>query len=1010
MSSIFISYSRKDIEFARRVVDALAENDLDTWIDWQSIPKGEDWKQEIDRGIEAAETFIFLMSPDSAKSEICNLEIAHALENNKRIIPIVIRDINLQDFHSEISGKEISRRNWIFCRDQTDDFNNAIQDTIETIQTDYDWVKYHTKLQVRALEWERSDQERSLLYRGKELGNAEIQLAANTSKDPIPTELQHSFVLKSRQATDRQRRVITSVTITGIIVLAVLAVTALFQANEATSQAATAQANEAIAQTERSNAEASAEEARRQANIARAGELAALALIEQDKHFDLALLFGLESFYTQETLRSKGTLLTLLNSHPGWDVLSSGHRGGVSSTAFSPDGEILASGDSVGNIILWELRDRTVPSQLAVFEGNIISSVQSIAFSPDGKTLAAGYSDFFTILNINIPVDTIILWDISDPTAPSQLTAIEGNGYSVNSVAFGPDGETLISGDDNGTIILWDINDPTTPSQVAAFAGNKYNAVTDIAISPDGMMLASGYSDIGVIAVNALILWDISDPTSPSQLATLEGHSSSVYSVAFSPDGETLASGGSDNALILWDIRVPTNPSQLVTLDGQSSSVINVAFSPDGGTLASVSGGDITFWDISDLTNPSQQATLGGPIGNVSFNPDGKTLAAGNGDNILISWNFHDLTTPARLASLEESSFNSIAFSPDEKILAAGGSNNIILWNINDPTAPSQLAKLEGNLAFEGVSFSIVLSIAFSPDGKTLASGYSDQGDLQNGNYPNNTIILWDISNPTAPSQLATPEGHDESVNSVAFSPDGKTLASGSFDNTIILWDISNRDVPSKLITLDEHNEAVYNVAFSPDGKTLVSQDSTGTIILWNVSDPTSPSQYTTLEGPGGFTDNNLAFNPDGKTLASGGSTIFLWDISDLTSPSQLATLEGFGGTITSLSFSPDGKTLALGGSTIFLWDISDLTAPSQYTTLEGSGDVDSVAFSPDGKTLVSGGREGIIVWDMNPLSWVQRTCQRVGRNFTLAEWAQYFPGEEYRKTCEQWPAGEQRK
>jgi len=106
MSSIFISYSRKDIDFARQIVDALSENDLDTWIDWQSIPKGEDWKQEIDRGIEGAETFIFLMSPDSAKSEICNLEIAHALNNNKRIIPIVIRDTNPQDFHFEIRKKK----------------------------------------------------------------------------------------------------------------------------------------------------------------------------------------------------------------------------------------------------------------------------------------------------------------------------------------------------------------------------------------------------------------------------------------------------------------------------------------------------------------------------------------------------------------------------------------------------------------------------------------------------------------------------------------------------------------------------------------------------------------------------------------------------------------------------------------------------------------------------------------------------------------------------------------
>ena len=1012
MSNIFISYSRQDIDFARKVVEALAENDLDTWIDWQSIPKGEDWKQEIDRGIEEAETFIFLMSPDSAKSEICNLEIAHALENNKRIIPVVIRDTNPKDFHHKDSEKEIARRNWIFCRDQVDDFDKAIRDTIETIHTDFEWVKYHTKLQVRSLEWERSKYERSFLYRGKELENAELQLATNSSKDPVPTDIQHSFVLKSRQATDRQRRITTGVAIAGVIALATLAVFGFVQANNATSQAATAQAVSTVAVANEGTAIANAEEARHQANIARAGELAALALIEQDKHFDLALLFGLESFYTQETLRSKGTLLTLLNSHPGWDVLSSGHRGEVSSTAFSPDGEILASGDSLGGILLWRLRDRSALSQLATFEENIISSVQSIAFSPDGKTLAAGYSDYFTIFNINIPIpiETIILWDISDPTVPSQLAAIEGNGYSVNSIAFSPDGKTLISGDDSGTIILWNVSDTTIPSQIAAFAGNKYNRITDLDVSPDGRILATGYSDIGVISVNTIILWDISDPTNPSQLATLDGHSGSVFSVAFSPDGETLASGGSDNALILWDIRDPTNPSQLAVLDGQSSGVTHVAFSSIGGTLASGTEGGVTFWDISDMTTPAQLATLSGPLGSVVLSPDGMTLAAGNGDNILVLWDFDDLTTPAQLASLEECCVNSITFNLDGKILATGGSDSaLILWNINDPTAPSQLATLEGNIAFEGVSFSSIRSAAFSPDGNTLASGYSDQGDFKNLNYPNNTIILWDISDPTSHSQLATPEGHNETVNSVAFSPNGETLATGSFDTTIILWDIRNRAAPSKISTLNGHNNAINNVAISPDGNVLASQDSTGIIILWNISDPASHSQYATLKGSAGFNNYSLTFSPDGKTMASGGSTIILWDIRDLTTPSQYATIEGPYGFINySLAFSPDGKTLALGGSAIILWDISDLTTPSQYATLEGSGGtITSVAFSPDGKILVSGGREGIIVWDMNPLSWVQKTCKRVGRNFTQAEWAQYFPDEEYRKTCEQWPAGE---
>ena len=143
MSHIFISYSRKDLAIAEKIIDALAKDDLEPWIDWKSIPKGEQFEREIQQGIEETEIFLFLVSPDSARSEWCNKEIAHAVKNGKRILPIVIRDAELKDIHPEIS-----KRNCIFCRDGQDDFNKAIEETRKTIQTDYEWLKYHTKLQV----------------------------------------------------------------------------------------------------------------------------------------------------------------------------------------------------------------------------------------------------------------------------------------------------------------------------------------------------------------------------------------------------------------------------------------------------------------------------------------------------------------------------------------------------------------------------------------------------------------------------------------------------------------------------------------------------------------------------------------------------------------------------------------------------------------------------------------------------------------------------------------------
>ena len=204
MSHIFISYSRRDIDFAQKIVDALAANNLDTWIDWKSIPKGEDWEQEIYRGIEEADAFLFLISPDSVASEMCNKEIAHAVKNGKRILPIVIRDADLKIIHPEIS-----KRNWIFCRDGQDDFNKAIEETRKTIHTDYEWLKYHTELQVKALKWEQK-KDNSRLLRGKELREAEQQLAeVSGQEDPQPTKLQRDYILASRRNEEQQRSRIT---------------------------------------------------------------------------------------------------------------------------------------------------------------------------------------------------------------------------------------------------------------------------------------------------------------------------------------------------------------------------------------------------------------------------------------------------------------------------------------------------------------------------------------------------------------------------------------------------------------------------------------------------------------------------------------------------------------------------------------------------------------------------------------------------------------------------------
>jgi WD40 repeat protein len=465
--------------------------------------------------------------------------------------------------------------------------------------------------------------------------------------------------------------------------------------------------------------------------------------------------------------------------------------------------------------------------------------------------------------------------------------------------------------------------------QLVVQTGHSAN-VTSVAFSPDGKTLASGSWD------DTIKLWEVS---SGQEIRALLGHDSYVTSVTFSPDGKTLASGSRDKTIRLWNV---ITGEEVRKLSGHSGFVSAVAFSRDGRTLVSAS------WDktakLWDVATGQDLLTFSGHVGYVTsaaFSPDGQTLATGGSDKTIRLWTVSN-GQEFRTLSGHADEVTTLAFSPNGRIIASGSNDDTIkLW---DTATGQELRTLTGH----GED---VRSVAFSPDGTTIVSGSWDK-----------TIKFWSVATG---QEVHNPLDHADRVNTVAISADGKIVASSGHDNVIKLWQIANGQ---PLLTLTGHSSSITSVAFSPDGKTLAGSGLDRTIKLWQMSggqDLRSLSNSSFVSA--------IAFSPVlGANMLASGSVDRIVRVWDLSRDLEPRTFAGHSQVVRTVAFSPDGKMLASGSDdkTIILWNVA--TGQKLRTLTGHSNMVRSVAFSPDSRTLASGS------WDKTVRLWDVATGQEL--------------------------------
>ncbi len=974
MADVFISYAREDKEFVERLAKGLEVRDRTPWVDWTGIPPTADFMQEILRAIEGTNTFIFVLSPDSIASKVCGMEIAHAVARNKRMVPLVARDVE-----DGRVPESLAKLNYIFCR-ETDDFEAKVGELIITLDTDLDWVRAHTRLLTRAVEWETKGKNNSFVLRGDDLRAAEQWLTeAGSDNERQPTALQTEYIIASRKAAARAQRMLLGASATAAAVAIILAALAWNQREKAVTSASIAKKNEEEATRQRNTAVDTLSrsyfaEANRLAEEGQGAQALAYcaAAVRNNGHQPAATRIA--TLLTDRVWPRPQQIQRVENAVRAWFAPDGCHvvalladgsveirdaatakplaqpirlASAIDGVWFSPDGaRVVIASEVAGEV-------EKAQSSLQRFECQngraigapiaAIGGIDGVSFSPDSRRFIV--SDAASLFACDAESGKV-LW--KGPRAESVRFSADGkrlvttvheegaqvrdakNGapvgkrivgddeWQVESAALSPDGTRVVTGctsiSEEGAIRIWEV---PSGKPLSGWIEREYN-VNEVAFSPDGAWVLA-------VTRTAAHVCDVAGKA--LQPAFRLPNNEGVKSASFSPEGERVAIGGSDGGVGVWDVRTGRIAAEFWTQRGLET----IAFTADGRAIATTSDQQRERQVHLVLAGIGRPA----PLDDLSLhNEDGPLLlfidivddVSGEGRKRAVRVRNIDTgkTVFETAIGTGKAHVAATAFSHDRARMALAFGKTVKMWDL---FSMKELPEFRHQQE--------VVSLEFHPGGEKILTGAG-------------TAMVWEVATGKQLFELKAPAP----VNSARFVPDGTSIVTVSDDGTAQVWNADSgalggesKGKPGKVVSQK----------FSADGKRVViheADDHKGWVRLLD----TTTGQPLVEPIATGTQPEAVTLSADGSRLAvASGKTLRIIDFgscADAFPAVPLSDLES------EVSFSADSRWFATVGDAFQIWNAATgqpaLNATKPVVSARSEARFERVSFSPDSRWLVA--------------------------------------------------------